>query len=253
MAKANISEVVIPTTPDTRFGGNRDKHSHDRAECRRMNRNIAPVIEADPLGDDAVKARPGFRDLAIREFNHRVANTLCLLSVGLRQDFIHVTSPELKAALRRHERQIISIAELHRLLGADAGSEKCAIAAHFQPLCNALACAVLAPLNVRCEAFLADETLRAEQCTKLALIISELVINAAKHAFPANKAGSVRIEIVHEGGICRCTVSDDGIGLGSGPAGCGSGIVSVLVAELAGRIFVQSGKWGTAISVMFPA
>jgi len=35
--------------------------------------------------------------------------------------------------------------------------------------------------------------------------------------------------------------------------GCGSGIVSVLVAELAGRIFVQSGKWGTAISVMFPA
>jgi len=253
MAKANVSEVVIPTMPDTSFGDNRDKHSHDRAGYRRMNRNIAPVIEADLLGDDAVKARPGFRDLAIREFNHRVANTLCLLSAGLRQDFIHVTSPELKTALRRHERQIISIAELHRLLGTDAGSEKCAIAAHFQPLCNALACAVLAPLNVRCEAFLADETLRAEQCTKLALIISELVINAAKHAFPANQAGSVRIEIVHEGGICRCTVSDDGIGLGSGPAGCGSGIVSVLVAELAGRIFVQSGKWGTAISVMFPA
>ena len=180
-----------------------------------------------------------------------MANTLCLLIAGLRRDFAQVTNPELKAALRRHEAQIAGIGELHRLLAAEAAPEERVIASYFRPLCNALGCAVLAPLNVRCEVFLADGTLRAEQCEKLALIISELVMNAAKHAFPNNTAGSVRIDIFHEGGICRCTVSDDGTGLGSGLAGCGSSIINILVEQLDGRIFVQSGSWGTAISVVF--
>jgi len=213
---------------------------------------IPRMIEIDPLVGHVVKAKPAFHDLAIREINHRMANTLCLLIAGLRRDFAQVASPEVKAALRRHERQIASIGELHRLLAPEARSEECAIASYFQPLCNALHCAVLAPLNVRCEAFLAEGMLRAELCEKLALIISELVMNAAKHAFPNNTAGNVRIDIFHEGGICRCTVSDDGAGLGSGLAGSGSWIVNRLVAELGGQIFAQSGSWGTAISVVFP-
>jgi hypothetical protein len=108
--------------------------------------NCVPrMIEIDPLVGHVAKATAAFHDLAIRDFNHRMANTLCLLIAGLRHDFAQVTNPELKAALGRHEEQIACIGELHRLLVAEAGPEKCAIASYFQPLCNALACAVLAP------------------------------------------------------------------------------------------------------------
>jgi two-component sensor histidine kinase len=170
----------------------------------------------------------------------------------MRRDFGQIANPELREALRRHERQIVNIGELHRLLAAEPGPEECEIAFYFQPRCRTLAQSVLAPLDVGCEVFLSEGSLPAEQCARLALVICELVMNAAKHAFPDNNGGCVRIDIFEEGDMCGCVVSDDGIGLRRGSAGCGSEIVKVLVAELGGRIFVQTGSWGTAISVVFP-
>jgi hypothetical protein len=58
---------------------------------------------------------------------------------------------------------------------------------------------VLGPLGLRCETFIVNSFLSVEKCELLGLIVAELVMNAAKHAFPGETRGRVRIEI----GVCQ--------------------------------------------------
>lgn len=190
-------------------------------------------------------------DLALREFNHRIANSLALLIAGIRIDFRDVEAPNLRKALRQHEQRILNIGELHRLLGASPPEYDLSIAVHFEPLCAALARSVLIPKNLGCEVFLSEGTLPGASCAKLGLVICELVINAAKHAFPDGRDGLVRIEVVREGGLCRCIIADNGVGLGTLAGGSGAQIVDLLVKDLDGLMQTDSGPRGTQIAVTF--
>ena len=191
-------------------------------------------------------------DLALREINHRVANTLTMLSAGIRSHFRHVEDPRLRMALKRHESQILGIGELHRLLGTQPVAAGCDISDYFQTVCNALVRSVLAPLDLRCEVLLSDGVLPAAACTKLGMVISELVMNSAKHAFRDSEGGRLRIQVLREGDYCHCLVSDNGVGLGLRAGGAGTGIVSQLVREVGGILRARSGSWGTDVSVVFP-
>lgn len=54
---------------------------------------------------------------------------------------------------------------------------------------------------------------RGRFCERLSLIIVELVTNAAKHAFPDQQPGLIRIEAFYGDGFWHCTVKDSGVGL----------------------------------------
>lgn len=90
----------------------------------------------------------------------------------------------------------------------------------------------------------------------LGLIVTELVINALKHAFPEPKPGCV-ITVAYEvnGTDWKLTVSDNGGGAGSDDAwppakvGLGTSIVAALAASLDARVETSSGPTGTVVSV----
>lgn len=184
-----------------------------------------------------------------------MANTLAILQANCRQEFGRVADPVLKEGLRRHEIQILHLAELHHFLSRGAGRGEIEAADYFQPLCDVLSRSILAPLALRCEAFVGEGVLDASTCEWLGLIISELVMNAAKHAFPDRTEGRVRIEIYAPDGMAWCcTVADNGCGIGKTAAGgTGSRIVDTLVQMLDGQLAVDSGPSGTTIVLRFPA
>ena len=77
----------------------------------------------------------------------------------------------------------------------------------------------------------------------LGLIVTELVINALKYAFPdAGKPGTVMVHYEVNGGDWKLTVSDDGVGRtdAGGHSGKG-GLGTSLVAALANRAGRQGG------------
>ncbi len=89
----------------------------------------------------------------------------------------------------------------------------------------------------------------------MGLIVTELVINALKHAFRVD-AGTGRIMVTYraEGHGWRLTVSDNGTGELNGDQhpsapGLGTGIVAVLVQQLEGRIEVSTGSHGRSVSI----
>jgi chemotaxis protein methyltransferase CheR len=87
------------------------------------------------------------------------------------------------------------------------------------------------------------------------LIVTELVLNALKHAFP-NDIIDHRITVTYDvaGTNWKLSIADNGIGRRTDPfaqakAGLGTSIVKALAQQLDARVEVLSGPQGTTVSV----
>jgi chemotaxis protein methyltransferase CheR len=90
------------------------------------------------------------------------------------------------------------------------------------------------------------------------LIITELVINALKHAFPTGSGGEILVGYAVDGANWRLSVSDNGIGLqqdgqGDGRIGLGTGLVDGLAHELNASVEMTSRLRGTVVSIVHSA
>jgi two-component sensor histidine kinase len=135
--------------------------------------------------------------LLLREMHHRFANTLTVLTSVLRRELALSASPELRDSLARCEARIVAFGNLHRCLVVGAANDWISVQYYIEHLCEALSEALLKPLGVRCEVFADAGEFPGERCERLGLVITELVTNAAKHAFHGrNERGSTRLNLV---------------------------------------------------------
>ena len=120
-------------------------------------------------------------------------NTLTLLSAWLRADFKSTASVDLPQAIDGFERRIVAFGRLYDLLSNGSDRRYTSIGDYVGSLSRALAVAILEPKGIRCEAAIGYGFLESKRCERLGLIIAELVTNAAKHAFPNQQPGLIRI------------------------------------------------------------
>src|SRR5689334_8196202 len=93
--------------------------------------------------------------------------------------------------------------------------------------------------------------LEAERCWRIGLIVYELIINAAWHAFPRGD-GEVRLELLRTGPFVECRVSDNGSSPPKIRPGYGLKIVDELARSLDGRFEQSLGPRGSRSTVIFP-
>lgn len=81
--------------------------------------------------------------------------------------------------------------------------------------------------------------------------MTELVINALKHAFPGQQTGTIAIDYCSTGNGWTLCVTDDGIGMPSGKLtpGLGTGIVEALARNLESEIQLSGANPGTAVPI----
>ena len=95
----------------------------------------------------------------------------------------------------------------------------------------------------------------SREAESLGLIVTELVMNALKHAYPDEKAkGQITVAYEMAGTNWKLSVSDDGIGRPDGvfaqaKTGLGTGIVKALSQQLDARVETLAGPGGTIVSV----
>jgi two-component sensor histidine kinase len=98
-------------------------------------------------------------------------------------------------------------------------------------------------------------TATSRQAESLGLIVTELVMNALKHAFPEDKRdGQIVVAYETLGTDWKLSVSDNGIGRPDGvfaqsKTGLGTGIVKALSSELDAKVENLAGPGGTTVSV----
>jgi two-component sensor histidine kinase len=191
--------------------------------------------------------------LLLREMHHRFANTLTILTSVLRCEFALSASPQLQKSLARCEARIIAFGNLHRSLVVGAASDLISVQQYVEHLCKALSEAILTPLGVRCEVVTDAGEFPSERCERLGLVITELVTNAAKHAFHGRNGGFVRVELINNTDSLVCIVADNGVGTGMASPDSGSEILKQLVRAFGGNFVRVSGRNGTSVIVTCPA
>jgi len=192
-------------------------------------------------------------ELVLRESHHRMKNTLTLLGASVRRDFTRAGAKDVSVAVDRFERRLVAFGRLYQLLSDSDDVSPVDVEAFFENLCAALSEAVLEPAGIRCEAAIESGTLSASQCHRLALMLTELVTNAAKHAFPTRNGALIRIEVAHHDDAWFCTVADNGIGATGPLQGTGSRILEGLARSIHARLQGEAGQGGTRVTIVMPA
>jgi two-component sensor histidine kinase len=185
------------------------------------------------------------KDATIREIHHRVKNNLQTVAALLRLQARRMTEPAARAALEESVRRVASIAVVHETL---AGSREDVVAVddvldQVLPMLGDLTSVGPAARTRRTGSF---GELPAAAATPLVLAVTELLHNAAEHAFPDGEPGSIELVAERQGDDLVVRVRDNGRGLPDGfdsvtSEGLGLQIVRTLVmSELGGSLEMTS-------------
>ncbi len=195
------------------------------------------------------------KDMLLSEMGHRVANSLQIVASILMLKARSVQSAETRGHLEDAHRRVMSVASLQQHLKASAIGENVQVGAYLSTLCDTLGESMIGESSrVTIKVAAGEGAIPSEQVVSLGLIVTELVINALKHAFPDPlKSGRVLVTYEVKKTDWKLTVSDNGVGmpekLDKKPAGLGTTLVKALAQQLESEIETVSSAQGTTVSV----
>jgi two-component sensor histidine kinase len=149
------------------------------------------------------------QQVLVKEINHRVKNSLQLVSSML--NLQAGGDPLVAERLRDASTRIAAIARAHDRLYRSPQIEKIDVATYLVEVCRDLG-EVTPHSDVSCDA---PETLlmSTDRAIHVALLVTELVTNAAKHAYPDGQSGHIWVRLTRGDGTARVSVRDEGSGL----------------------------------------
>jgi two-component sensor histidine kinase len=201
-----------------------------------------------------------FKDAVIREIHHRVKNNLQTIASLLRLQARRLDSKEAKEALDESVTRIRTIAFVHETLSqasSDFVDFDDVIRGVLRMLEDALG---LGDRGVKVTVEGSVGELPAVVATPLSLVMTELVQNAAEHAFVSTDGtdvgGNIQVALDRRDGVLHAEVRDDGVGIAEDfsweGTGLGLQIVQRLVMdELKGDLELHRGP-GTRIEINVP-
>ena len=228
------------------------KLEYGEPEQVRLLLTISDVTEArlsEKLKDDLLREKA----ILLQELQHRVANSLQIIASVLLQSARRVQSDEARGHLHDAHNRVMSIATLQQQLAASRLGDV-ELRGYFTQLCESLGASMIHDHDKVSIAVTADGTsVIADISVSLGLIVTELVINALKHAVPGGRDGKILVDYhMHDVGW-TLSVSDNGIGtpetLVDAKPGLGTSIVEALASQLHATVEIEGGYPGTIVSV----
>ena len=199
---------------------------------------------------EAVSHLPPQEWLLVDELNHRINNELASVIAMVSRTAARSGSDDVKRALGAVEERLHRYAEVHHALQPPIDDALVDAAASLGRLCLSLSRSKLEEMNI--ELVLTAEPVRLApgQCWRLAMIVSELITNAARHAF-AGGPGRIDVALSCADRFVTCIVADTGAAPAHVRPGRGSRIVEALARGVGGRIERKFGPGGSRSTLIF--
>jgi chemotaxis protein methyltransferase CheR len=192
----------------------------------------------------------------LREMQHRIANSLQIIASILLLKAGSVTSEETKKELRAAHQRVMSVAAVQGHLQASDGIEQIEIGPYLTKLATGLASSMVGPKqNIDIDVVAEAGTLPSSHAVSIGLIVTELIMNAVKYAFPEPHASAhVRIAFETAGTDWKLTVADNGCGRlpadqPSDSTGLGTVLIAALAKQLGALVSERSSREGLAVEV----
>ncbi|UXN62174.1 sensor histidine kinase [Phyllobacterium zundukense] len=194
----------------------------------------------------------------LQDSDHRIGNSLATVSSLLGIQMRDVSSEEIRAALGAARDRIQTISSAHRRLRLGKDHETVRADEYLPDVIADIKQSTAHDRDIRIAAQLGPINLSSRDATTLGIIIGELTMNAIKHAFPGNRPGEIRIDLVRdEGDVLRLEIADTGIGMQKRSKkrspGLGSLIVDQLCQQFGGSVsYSVNPGGGTLVKVALP-
>lgn len=204
---------------------------------------------AEKLKDELVQRN----QILLQELQHRVANSLQIIASVLMQSARRVQSEETRVHLHDAHQRVMSIATLQKQL-AIRSADKVELNKYLGDLCASIGASMIDDANRVSLVSKVDDTVsNANVSVSLGLIVTELVINSLKHAFPGrNQQGKIEVDYSSSDTGWTLTVGDNGDGMAAecdARPGLGTGIVAALAKQLDATVEVADQSPGTKVTV----
>lgn len=220
-----------------------------------LQRNALQVLARQVMARLDLRLALKRQRLMLKEIDHRVKNSLAAIMAVIRIQLRGSEDEGVNAALRDVETRIGRIALLHEQLYRASSAHEIDFADYIVRVGEMLRGSIPDSIRIETEAdpFLGD----ARQACQFGVVMTEFVMNSAKHAFPDGRPGSIRIALRHgaEDEIeLRC--QDDGVGHPNGAIaskGIGLRLMQASAAQAGGDLEVLRGDAGFGVVVRAPA
>jgi two-component sensor histidine kinase len=208
------------------------------------------------IAQEQVRIARDRAEAMLREVNHRVGNSLQLVSTFMSLQLRHMADEGARDALREAQARIEAVAHVHRRLYTSGDMESVDMQAYLDGLVGELTKSLgsdAASPNITLQA----QAMRVstDQAVSLGVIVTELVTNAVKYAYVAEEGGEIRVILApDETGRAILTVEDDGPGLGDGkPKGTGLGgkIITAMASGLRSAVEFDAEHKGVRARLAF--
>ena len=224
----------------------------------RLQREREQAVREVRESRDRLERLAAQQAVLLREMNHRVANSLQLISSLIELQARKVNDPTARALLRQAAERVEAVTLVHRRLYTSGDVEFVEMDSYLAGLVEELSRATEGPDGAsRIELKAAPVRLETDRAVAVGLVVNELVTNALKYAYP-NGAGVVRVGL-HVGnveGLLCLSVEDDGVGFAEEAPARGSGLGSLIVNSMAhslrATVARDAGHEGTRIVVTLP-
>ncbi len=217
--------------------------------------SAAVAIENARLYEET-QERAQFLGAMMSEINHRVRNTLQAVAGLLRMEMDQQPPRSIKEVLSRGIARLQSVAVVHDMLQA-RDLRFVDIKQAARRIIQLTTQSALPGSDIETKVSGARVMLPSQQATNVAMVLSELVDNSARHGLPGVADAWILVNLAEVGGDVLIEVKDNGIGLPAGfdierDSRLGLQVVRGLVEEeLGGSLDIQGDK-GLTVRARFP-
>ena len=246
-------DLIRPGLPVCRLELSAHKILYDAAQGESRIVLAVTDVTAVRLADKQKNELIQQKHVLMQELQHRVANSLQIIASVLMQSARKVNSEETRRHLNDAHHRVMSVATLQKQLATTQEGEV-VLRDYFSELCESISASMIATSSeLRLSTDVDDSKVDGRVSVSLGLIVTELVINSLKHAFPDSKdPGKIVVHYRSSATGWTLQVEDDGIGFPKGETaepGLGTGIVEALARQLDAHVTITDAHPGTCVTV----
>jgi chemotaxis family two-component system sensor kinase Cph1 len=191
------------------------------------------------------------KDYLVKEVNHRVQNSLQLVSSFLNMQARSVNDVVLTVQLDEAQRRLSAVALVHKRLYRDDNFETVDLGRYLEELCQDIQESMGDGWQKQFTASFAPVLISADRAVNIGLVLTELIINANKYAY-GGLPGPLTVTLEQYRNRFTLVVADKGHGDHKPGAGFGTRMMKAMVDRLGGTIAYNEANPGLHIVITAP-
>lgn len=226
-------------------------------ELQDANKNLKKEVRVRKKAENEARKYAKKQTTLMREVNHRVKNNMQIMISLMRLQAKQTRHPDALEAIQESQNRVKALAMIHEALYMAEDLATIPFAGYLKKLSTNIIYAY-GRSDIAIRQNIGVKELHIDQALPIGLVLTELLTNSVKYAFPEGSRGEIRINVrLLEEDMAELEVQDNGTGIPDEidlekPASLGLHLVKRLSADqLGGQVTIERQP-GTRVNIIFP-